>query len=178
MLLDQDTYKIRSGKFKEFSDLIMNAELSSSVVECVHETDHYPSKMNLSNLLDVDCGDIDVLGAARDFVADIKKKYNLDCHICAYYPPGGYIDWHTNENIATYNALCTFSSEGKSFFEYKTSIDSSRCVYDPVGWSVKMTKWSKTDPVWHRAVANDKRITVTFSSRKIEDVERFIKDIT
>ena len=115
MLLTQD---ILDNKFRELSELVLERDIVCNEIECVHTSDHYPDRMKLALLTDVDCGDMEVLGAARDFVADVKENYDLDCHLCVYYPKDGYIDWHTNENIQTYNAICTYSEEGKSFFEY------------------------------------------------------------
>lgn len=177
MLFVDDSLKITSDKFTKFSDKVLAGNIESQYVEAVRASDHYPNKMKLSLLVDVDCGDMEVLGAAREFVEDVKEHYEVDCHLCAYYPPGGFIDWHTNENIETYNAICTYSHTGNSYFQYKKD-GQVTTVPDKFGWSVKKTKWSKQDPLWHRAESNDDRITVTFSSNKEENIDRLIRDIT
>lgn len=113
----------------------------------------------------------------REFKDGICESYDLEVTVAAYYPPSGFIDWHTNENIPWYNAICTYSSTGSSFFEYKDNDQIIR-VNDLQGWSVKYLKWEKEDPVWHRAVSNDQRITVTFSSPEKDNIDKFIRDIT
>lgn len=113
----------------------------------------------------------------REFKDSICEIYNLEVTVAAYYPPGGFIGWHTNENIPWHNAICTYSSTGSSFFEYKVKDNIIR-IDDLQGWSVKYLKWGKETPVWHRAVANDQRITITFSSPDKQNIDKFITDIT
>jgi len=138
----------------------------------------YPSTINLCNLLDVHSVDIETINFTRNFIKTIEQENSVKCNIFAYYPPGGIIDWHTNENIPHWNAICTFSANGDSFFEYLKNKQPVR-VYDTKGWSVKLIKWTNAEPlVWHRAVSKTDRITVTFSSPNKTDVELFIRKIT
>ena len=33
----------------------------------------------------------------QKFMGVIESTYNLQCMLAIYYPPGGGLDWHTNE---------------------------------------------------------------------------------
>ncbi len=139
----------------------------------------FPESIYLCDLIDSDGPNQTVLDIARQFRYDIIDEYNLLCTLFVYYPSNnGHINWHTNENFDYYNAICTYSQSGNSFFEYKNGQEIIR-INDDVGWSVKKTKWERGDSkVPHRAVSNDHRITVTFSSSVESEVDAFIENIT
>lgn len=168
---------IKSQMFFDLSEMVVGRDITTNEFEWNYDTNHYPKRMKLAELMDVSCGDIEVVGKARNLVQTIENKYNVNCQLCVYYPPDGFIDWHTNENLPTYNALCTYSHTGHSFFQYKEK-DETITVPDNIGWSVKKTKWSKDEPVWHRAVSNNERITIAFSSKNENQIDALIKDIT
>lgn len=140
--------------------------------------DAFPESIYLCDLIDADGPNQTVLDIARQFRYDIIDEHNLLCTMFVYYPSNnGHINWHTNENLDYYNAICTYSQSGNSFFEYKNGEETIR-VNDDVGWSVKKTKWSKTNVVPHRAVSSDHRITITFSSSIESEIDAFIENIT
>lgn len=177
---DQDSLNkpITSKIFDKLIDkLETTAELNEIIdIDSAEVFQAYPKKLKCYILEDYfSIGEF--ANSFREFKENICEKYNLEVTVAAYYPPGGYIDWHTNENIPWHNAICTYSETGASFFEYKNK-NNVITVQDLKGWSVKYLKWEKQDPVWHRAIAEDKRITITFSSPEKENVDRFIADIT
>lgn len=140
--------------------------------------DAFPESIYLCDLIDADGPNQTVLDIARQFRYDIIDEHNLLCTMFVYYPSNnGHINWHTNENLDYYNAICTYSQSGNSFFEYKNGEKTIR-VNDDIGWSVKKTKWSKTNVVPHRAVSSDHRITITFSSSIESEIDAFIENIT
>ena len=175
---------IKHHIFHKLSDVVLKNKKKFTIENISKELDKsnkmyrsYPSKIILCNLLDVHSVDIETIDFTRSFVKNIEQENSVKCNIFAYYPPNGIIDWHTNENIPHWNAICTFSANGDSFFEYLKNKQQIK-VYDTKGWSVKLIKWTNAEPlVWHRAVSNTDRITVTFSSPNKIDVENFIKKI-
>lgn len=171
--------KITDGRFDNISDLIIQKSGDLELVEITSEDTelgYWPKSMKLCNLVD-GVNPTEVLDVIRPFVEQIEQEYNLICTICVYYPSDGYIGWHTNDNFQFYNAICSFSTDGKSFFEHIKDNESQK-IYDDIGWYVKKTKWSKENSVPHRAVSSEHRITITFSSKNESDCDKFIEDIT
>ena len=119
----------------------------------------------------------EIVSLSVNLVNDIKDRYDLISPLMVYYPPGGFIDWHTNENAGMFNAICTYSHTGNSFFEYKNTEGTVIRVDDDPGWTVKVTYWGTEEPVPHRAVSNDHRISFALSSKQYEPVERFVVDL-
>lgn len=140
----------------------------------ISQSPNYPNSLKLANLVDCDeVGEV-LCSNTRELIGEIEFSYSLESTLAAYYPPDGFIDWHTNSNFELYNAICTFSQTGSSFFEYEENGGTVR-INDPVGWSVKKSKWGEENPINHRGVANgDRRITLTFSSKIEADVDAFI----
>ena len=58
-----------------------------------------------------------------DFMQKVKYDFasELGAHTSAllsYYPPGGFVGWHTNYDANAYQVLFTWSETGEGFFEY------------------------------------------------------------
>jgi len=76
--------------------------------------------------------------------------------LAVYYPPGGYLGWHTNDDCVAHNLILTYSASDKSYFESR-----QKRIYDTKGWSIKINEFNR-DSSWHRAIAIDHRITFAF----------------
>jgi hypothetical protein len=173
--------KILNSQFYDLSDLISSRKEYLTPTEVVNEETSigfYPSSFNASELLNYDATDDICITAARNFVHQIENHYGLFCTLCVHYGEKGFIGWHTNANADFYNAICTFSSDGLSFFEYKNENQLVVRLQDPIGWSVKKSYWGAKVPIEHRAVSATCRITITFSSSSEDLVNFFIKSIT
>lgn len=171
---------IVDSRFNNISNAVLDNYSSFNYFDISGQNrgDAFPESIYLCNLIDADGPNQTVLDIARQFRYDIIDEYNLLCTLFVYYPSNnGHINWHTNENFDYYNAICTYSQSGNSFFEYKNGEETVR-INDDIGWSVKKTKWSRTNTVPHRAVSNDHRITITFSSSVESEVDAFIENIT
>ena len=82
-----------------------------------------------------------------------------------YYPPGGFVGWHTNWNAPAYQILFTWSRTGEGYFRY---FDGKKIVTieDKPGWQVRWYHfgWIQ-DPVnhcWHSAYTYCDRITLAY----------------
>lgn len=170
---------INDDRFINFSNAVLSSVDSTTVMsfENIETFDSFPKNISLVDLMDIDSAG-DCVVTARDFVNSIEQEYDLQCTLCAYYPPDGFIDWHTNQNVNYYNAICTFSLSGNSGFEYKNTENNVVSISDSVGWAVKKTFWGSSPVTWHRAYSNDQRITCTFSSSDESKVQAFIESIT
>jgi hypothetical protein len=167
-------------RFDDFSNNVLANKNAITLLsfDNIETFDSFPKSINLANLTDIDSAGLNLAVIAREFVGSIEQEFDLNCTLCSYYPPGGFIDWHTNQNFNYYNAICTFSLTGESGFEYKDENNSVVTVNDLIGWSVKKTYWSNNPIVWHRAYSNDDRITCAFSSHDESKVDAFIGSIT
>ena len=169
--------KITKQCFTDFSNYLLDNKDSLVPLEYLTKTDKdfNPKEFSL-----VPLNDWDHSGEHREyfnsFIQKIEQDYNVTCSLMVYYPAGSYIGWHTNSNFEFYNAICTFSDTGDSFFEYVENEDLIK-VQDNIGWTVKKTKWGKEDSVLHRAVSNCNRITLTFSSKDEATITTLITDI-
>lgn len=137
----------------------------------------FPKSFRACVITDVDEVDMETLEQSRSLVQSIESEHGLHCMLAVYYPSDGFIGWHTNQNVNVYNAICTFSDDGNSFFEYEDENKIIR-VNDNVGWSVKKSHWQNINPVPHRAVSSNHRITLTFASQSEQDLDNFISTIT
>ena len=144
--------------------------------EDIENTSSLPQNFSLVELTDLDNTIPLVRDITYSLINDIESQ-NLHCTLASYYPAGGFIGWHTNSNTNLYNAICTFSDTGNSYFEYEESGNVVN-TQDQIGWNVKKTFWSSDTPVKHRAVSNCNRITITFSSQNEEIIDTLIANIT
>jgi hypothetical protein len=87
--------------------------------------------------------------------------------LCAYYPPDGYISWHTNWNAPGYNLIFTWSETGEGWFKYLDP-KTKKIVHcqDQPGWQLKAGYFGhireKDKIVYHAASTDCRRITVSF----------------
>jgi hypothetical protein len=94
----------------------------------------------------------------------LGSKFNA---LMCYYPPGGYITWHTNWNVSGLNILFTYSKTGDGQFLYKDPITlETKIIQDEPGWNCKMGYYGKMkeqDQIcWHAASTNCDRLTVSY----------------
>lgn len=84
------------------------------------------------------------------------------CAIKMYYPEGGYIDWHTNENAFGYNVLFTYSVTGDGAFVYQNPKTKEIVTLpDRKGWNMKVGLYDRHGgmPLWHSAYTKCERLT-------------------
>lgn len=171
---------ITDSRFLDLSNTIISNHSNFNVTDVQSDDDtisSLPKSFKACVITDVDEVDMETLEQARNFIQEIENEYDLHCMLAVYYPSDGFIGWHTNQNVNVYNAICTFSDDGNSFFEY---IDGEETIQmnDNIGWFVKKSHWQNINPVPHRAVSSNHRITLTFASQSEEKIDRFIDEIT
>ena len=78
-----------------------------------------------------------------DFMQKVKYDFasELGAHTSAllsYYPPGGFVGWHTNYDANAYQVLFTWSETGEGFFEYYDKQKDKIIKIDDVpGWQCR-----------------------------------------
>jgi hypothetical protein len=173
------TFRFDNSDFTEYANMIMNfkSHYTEMMATDLQRTGtSFPKSFRCVNLLNIEsCGQM-ALFFTRLFTQTYVERHGLLVSHAAYYGKQGFIDWHTNANTPYWNAVCTFSANGNGFFEYKVD-DQVVHMQDPVGWSVKKSRWGQP-PVWHRAVSNDSdRITITFSSEEENRIDAFLSGL-
>lgn len=87
--------------------------------------------------------------------------------LCAYYPPGGFIGWHTNWNCAGHNIILSYSKTGEGCFKYyDLEKEEIVTIQDDKGWNCKVGYFgSFKEPgkeFWHCATTDCDRLTFSF----------------
>lgn len=103
-----------------------------------------------------------------------KVKYDFASEIGAhtsallnYYPPGGFVGWHTNWNAHCYQILFTWSKEGDGYFRYWDN-EKKEIVHIPdvPGWQCRHYYFGRRDEpdhhCWHAAYAGSDRVTLAY----------------
>ena len=107
-----------------------------------------------------------------DIEFKVKKKFPeyLGAHSSAlfnYYPPGGFVGWHTNWNANAYQVLFTWSRDGNGYFQYyDMQKDGIVTIQDKPGWQCRWYYFGRKDEpgahCWHSAYAGCDRITLAY----------------
>jgi len=108
----------------------------------------------------------------EDLAKSIRTEFTkiLGCHSVAlsnYYPPGGFVGWHTNWNANAYQVLFTWSRTGDGYFRYydmnKKKIITEK---DKPGWQCRYYYFGREDEpehhCWHAAYAGCDRFTLAY----------------
>ena len=97
---------------------------------------------------------------ANEFIATLGA--NSDA-VFLYYPPGGFVGWHTNQNNSGWQFIFSWSEQGNGFFQYYDKKKESLVqIPDKAGWQCRHYHFGKDEPdhCWHSAYTNVPRITV------------------
>ena len=95
------------------------------------------------------------LNITQKFIHLAKKLYpNRSIYVSGnfYYPPTGFMGWHTNSDAPCDRIYITWASEsGKSFFRYKDGINGDIITdYDDAGITIRRFKVTGGPPhLWH-----------------------------
>jgi hypothetical protein len=86
--------------------------------------------------------------------------------LLSYYPPGGFVGWHTNWDATAYQVLFTWSEGDGYFTYYDIKKDEVVTIPDVPGWQCRHYYFGpKEEPdnlCWHAAYAGGKRITLAY----------------
>jgi len=86
--------------------------------------------------------------------------------LLTYYPPGGYVGWHTNWDANAYQILFTWSDGNGYFRYYDKEKDEIIHIPDVKGWQCRHYYFgSEKEPenlCWHSAYAGGERITLAY----------------
>ncbi len=95
----------------------------------------------------------------------IGAKYNA---LCAYYPKGGHIGWHTNWNAPGYNILFTYNTTPNGYFKYQDPATKETHILKDTGsaWNIRVGYYGRMDEpdkiLWHTAETESPRVNIAF----------------
>lgn len=120
-----------------------------------------------------------------DIEFQVKKKFPeyLGVHSSAlfnYYPPGGFVGWHTNWNANAYQILFSWSETGEGYFRYYDNKEQKVVtIPDVKGWQCRWYYFGRKDEpehhCWHAAYSKCERITLAYkiiNERKDSEKDR------
>jgi len=80
-----------------------------------------------------------------------------------YYPKGGFVGWHTNQNNSGYQFIFSYSEKGDGYFQYYDKQKQEIVkIHDVSGWNARYYHFGEDEPdhCWHSAYTNVPRITI------------------
>lgn len=104
------------------------------------------------------------------------------CAVMMYYPPNGFMDWHTNTNCPGYNTLISYSHTGDGSFTYQDPKTKAFVkIPDTKGWSIKVGYFGSLEEpeniYWHSAKTNTHRLTFGYVIPDLNMWEMMCDDI-
>lgn len=102
--------------------------------------------------------------ARIDFTLEIGAQHAA---LTNYYPPGGFVGWHTNWDACCYQVLFTWSKDGDGYFRYyDKENDEIITIEDKPGWQARHYYFARKDEYkyhcWHAAYNWSERITLAY----------------
>lgn len=98
-----------------------------------------------------------------DFAAEIGAHTSA---LLSYYPPGGFVCWHTNYDATAYQVLFTWSDGNGYFRYYDMEKDEIVHIPDVKGWQCRHYYFGpENEPenlCWHAAYSGGERITLAY----------------
>jgi hypothetical protein len=121
--------------------------------------EHYSSPVQ--DILEHDESLAEVYKYAREgFIADLGANANA---VFLYYPPGGFVGWHTNQNNSGYQFIFSWSEKGDGYFQYYDKQKQEIVkLPDEAGWNARYYHFGQdeSDHCWHSAYTNVPRMTI------------------
>ena len=96
----------------------------------------------------------------NEFISDLGA--NSDA-VFLYYPPRGFVGWHTNQNNSGHQFIFSWSERGDGYFQYYDKQKKEIIkIPDKSGWQARHYHFGEdvADHCWHSAYTNVPRITV------------------
>ncbi len=106
----------------------------------------------------------DWLGQLLGSSLPVKNISKLGVSGRIWYPVGGYMGWHTNDDNRGHKLYCTHARESnKSFFRYRNP-ESGEIVtsWDKEGWNFRIFKVAE-ELLWHCVYSETDRISIGYT---------------
>ena len=95
----------------------------------------------------------------------LKSKFPkcLDNPVIGYYPPGGFVGWHTNYAAPGWIVLFNWSEKGEGYFRYYHD-EQLITLQDKPGWNARVGRF-RPEPengLWHCARTECRRFSFSY----------------
>ena len=100
----------------------------------------------------------------RALIRDARATVHASGHF--WYPPAGYMGWHTNSQRPGWRLYVTHADEpGKSFFRYRDP-DSGRIITSMDDqWTFRVFRADRKRPLWHAIYSDTNRFSFGYRVR-------------
>ena len=117
--------------------------------------------------------DTDVLTLRQAVDDAVKEKVRRSFHspyeltvACSghlWYPPGGYMGWHTNSRAPGWRMYISYAEEpGKSFFRYRDPVTHDIVTSWDDRWNIRLFEIRADTPLWHAVYSETHRFSVGY----------------
>jgi len=94
---------------------------------------------------------------------DIGKNWGVTCSGHFWYPPGGYMGWHTNSGVPDWRLYISYADEpDKSFFRYRDPDSHEIITAMDRGWGVRLFHVDRNKPLWHAIYSDTNRFSLGY----------------
>ena len=99
--------------------------------------------------------------ANETFAAERRLKVFCSGHF--WYPPGGYMAWHTNSRAPGWRVYITHAEEpGRSFFRYRDPDSGEIVTESDLEWNARAFRVDPEVPIWHAVYSDTHRFSIGF----------------
>lgn len=102
----------------------------------------------------------------------LKRKFPkcIDTPVIGYYPPTGFVGWHTNYGAHGHIILFNWSEDGEGFFRFAKG-NKMDTIKDGKGWSCKVGYFGENveDQLWHCARTECRRFSFSYRFANKQD---------
>ncbi|MGH7550675.1 MAG: hypothetical protein ACREK3_07970 [Gemmatimonadota bacterium] len=98
-----------------------------------------------------------------------EAPYPLGVHCSGHfwYPPGGYMGWHTNSGAPGWRIYITHAREpGRSFFRYRIPDSGEIVTSHDREWDVRLFRIAASAPLWHAVYSETDRYSLGYVVRR------------
>lgn len=93
----------------------------------------------------------------------IKNSSGMRCSGHFWYPPGGYMGWHTNSESPGWRLYISHTDEPeKSYFRYRHPETEHIITTMDHEWDVRLFYVSKDKPLWHTVCSDTNRFSLGY----------------
>lgn len=95
---------------------------------------------------------------------EYKGVLSFVCSGHFWYPPGGYMGWHTNSGAPGWRVYLTHASESnKSFFRYRDPENGNIVTSSDENWDVRLFRVEPGNPIWHSVYSQTDRFSLGYA---------------
>jgi len=85
------------------------------------------------------------------------------------YPPGGYLQWHTNSNDIGIRVYCVYATGNGCWFRYINKQKEMVTLQDLQGWNIRAFPITRKAPLWHCVYAGSERYSFGFNCKELKN---------